>query len=309
MNDMNGRTEPVNSDPTTVQVFRAVSSVELVSSAAELSGTVTRDLDFDGGFSAGDGSWPAGDDTVEIYSPAYDTVVATTDVDAAGNYRVLVPAGEYEVRLKASASADWSRLLPATSVTVAAGDVLTDQNVLYQEVIADPVLVDDPGMFAPLITVGVGKSVMVDVTANDTLDIPTAPGSIGMGAASNTVALPAATTAKGGSIAVTAPVIPGCRVPSRTLLPRHGLQVRPATATWTRSSTPGRTCWGSLRLRLSRSSWKRQSALVSPLIRTVIGSDPSRVRPWRSSRVSRSRVRIRNSRSRTCRKVLPGSRY
>jgi hypothetical protein len=147
-----------------------------------LSGRIVRDLDFSGALSAADGPWPVGAGIVEILSGT--SVVATAGAGANGTFLIPVIApGNYTVRLTNVASAGWT-LVSGGSITVADKDV-TGVSVLYRETLADPVLAPDQGAVQ-----GAG-SVLIDVTANDTLGLPTAPGSVFN---PNTVAIASAPT-------------------------------------------------------------------------------------------------------------------
>lgn len=166
VNNLYGRTAAVDGDPATAKAFRGVSAVTLASTAASLSGTIFRDLDFSGDISGADDTWAAGSGIIEVVDVATGLVVVTTDIGATGNYFALVPAGEYTVRLIDDAHEGWAQVNPATT-TVVAGDEVDGFDQLYAEVIADPVLADDDA------TTHLGDPVLIDVTANDTLSLPT----------------------------------------------------------------------------------------------------------------------------------------
>ena len=166
VNDMHGRTGAVDGNPDTAHAFRGVSPVTLLSSSAGIAGTVYRDLDFSGTVTAADDTWPAGTGIVEIVDATTGDVVATADLTADGTYSAVVAPGTYSARLNGGVHDGWAQVAPG-SVTLAAGDDATGFDQLYAEVIADPELVDDSA------STDIGASVVIDVTANDTLQLPT----------------------------------------------------------------------------------------------------------------------------------------
>ncbi|MFC4222819.1 Ig-like domain-containing protein [Lysinibacter cavernae] len=173
----------------------AGASRTLLSSAATISGTVLRDLDFDGVVSAADGPWPVSAFGLELRDG--DRLVATAAVAADGSFLFPpVAAGQYQIMLSPAASAGWSHIL-AAPVTVDAGGAVT-QTLLYQEQIEDPVLRDD---FAS-VSIG-GAGVMIPVTDNDTIVLPAAPGSV---YTADTVAIDTAPSY--GAASLVAPVAP-----------------------------------------------------------------------------------------------------
>ncbi|QIM15827.1 hypothetical protein G7067_04415 [Leucobacter insecticola] len=163
----------------------AASSSPLKSSAVNISGKVYRDLNFDGSVSAGDSTWPATTAGLELVAPD-GTVVTTTDIAADGTYQFpLVGADTYQVRLKTPTG--WKKL--AGSIVTEPGQTYQSPatDVLYQEEVADPILVDKTaaaGMTA-------STPVLIDVAAGDTLAYPVTAGSIAMAGttAANTIAV------------------------------------------------------------------------------------------------------------------------
>lgn len=144
----------------------------LKSAMVEVSGTVYRDLDFDGAISDGDGRWPEALKKLELVT-LDGTVVATTDVAADGTYLFpLVSSAPMVVRVASGEDAGWDQLLPGT-FTPAPGERST-VDLLYQEKIAAPKLVDDSldMVFAD------PTSIVIDVLKNDTLVLPNAAGSL-----------------------------------------------------------------------------------------------------------------------------------
>lgn len=162
VNDVYGRAEANGGVPAKVLIAQA--SVPLSSSLGAITGSVYRDLDFDGAVSAEDGVWPAATGIVELLDGT--DVVATSNVNAAGKYNFSpVAAGEYALRLTAAASSGWSKVLPSGTVELEAGGA-SKVDLLYQEQIAAPDLENDTASASR------GQQVNIDVTANDTIPLP-----------------------------------------------------------------------------------------------------------------------------------------
>ncbi|MFC4223095.1 Ig-like domain-containing protein [Lysinibacter cavernae] len=165
----------------------AGASRPLQSSAALIHGNVYRDLDFSGTVTDADADWPAKTASIELRSGS--TVVKTSDVAADGSYAFpLVPAGEYEVALKSSANEGWEQVLPG--VLEIEPSSTNEVEVLYQEPVAAPILVDDYAK------VSFGETVDADVTHNDTIAFPQFENSV---FAEDGVAI-ASTPSNGGSV-------------------------------------------------------------------------------------------------------------
>jgi len=163
VNNVYGRAEANGAVPAKRVIGQANS--ELGSSVGTLSGTVYRDLDYSGTVTTADDEWQAGTDTVELMDGS--TLVASADVDASGHYEFpLVSPGDYTLRLNPAESDGWVRTLPAATIHREIADT-DDVDLLYREDVAEPALVDDTAATNP------GQTVVVDVTANDTLDFPT----------------------------------------------------------------------------------------------------------------------------------------
>ncbi len=164
-NDLYGRTGEINNDPATSKGFRAVSPVELRSTAAELSGRVMRDLDLSGAISDADDHWPVAGATVEILDTLTGEVSSTTTLSGNGTFTAHVVPGTYAARLAEGEHDGWAQLL-ASEVTVKAGESASGADALYGEEIPDPVLEDDRA------ETRLGDAVTIDVTANDKLYLP-----------------------------------------------------------------------------------------------------------------------------------------
>lgn len=149
---------------------------------AELTGAVRRDLNFNSILDApGVGSdqwWPEGA-TVRLLaadgSPVLDLlgVPFTATVGADGSFTFpAVPVGEHRLALAVADAPEevWQLVAPTDEVILSAEGASVD--LLYQEIVPDPVLVSDPALGT--VRVPVGGVVTVDVTANDTLSTPSA---------------------------------------------------------------------------------------------------------------------------------------
>ncbi|MFC4224055.1 beta strand repeat-containing protein [Lysinibacter cavernae] len=148
-------------------ISRTGANRPLASSAALISGNVLRDLDFSNSVTPADPVWSGA--TVELRDG--ERTVATAETDSAGNYAFEpVAAGTYRVVLSEADREHWAAVAPV-EVTVLPQAVQTGVGLLYQEVVAAPVLVDDSSVVA------VGTSQTIDVLANDTIAFPTAVGS------------------------------------------------------------------------------------------------------------------------------------
>lgn len=171
-NNVFGRTAAVNGDANTIKVIQAAATNTIESSAATVSGTAYRDLDFDSAIGAADDEWPATGLTVQ-FVPVGGGTTYSTALNADGTYSLMVAGGvDYTVSLSGTPTAGWAQKLPATAVTVAVDDTLTGQDLLYQEVVAASTLVDDTAQ------VSAGAEVTVNVVGNDTLVFPATTGSV-----------------------------------------------------------------------------------------------------------------------------------
>ncbi|QIM16528.1 hypothetical protein G7067_09070 [Leucobacter insecticola] len=204
VNDFYGRTAPISGDLTTVRDIYAASTVSLSSNAGLIAGTIYRDTDFDGAVSAGDALWPAGTAIVEAVDTTDGSVVATTSLKSDGSYSFdPIAPGDYDIRLKPSVGAGWTKVTTPTAVahaTIDSGVLLRNVDVLYRENIARTTLLDDNAK------VSQNGSVVVDVTANDTLGLPS---QVSASKSLDGVRLPASGGAPSyGTVTVTAPEIP-----------------------------------------------------------------------------------------------------